>query len=109
MIDSLNTSTLVATATQRRMVNFFKALSDDTRQKILKLLDGGEQTVTQIVSNFNLSQPTISRHLAVLSQAELVTGQRRGQNVYYSLNEGVLNDTMNEFLGRFDAPDAKAD
>lgn len=103
MIDNLNTNTLVSAATQRRMVSFFKALSDNTRQRILQLLDDGEQTVTEIVSNFNLSQPTISRHLAVLSQAELVTGQRRGQNVFYSLNEDVLTDTMQEFLGRFDA------
>lgn len=103
MISNLDTRSLVAAATDRRMVKFFKALSDPTRQKVLELLDDKERTVTEIVSNFNLSQPTISRHLSVLKEAELVMDRRQGQNVYYSLNDDVLTDTMEEFLGRFDS------
>lgn len=103
MISNLDTHSLVAAATDRRMVKFFKALSDSTRQNILRLLDDKERTVSEIVSNFNLSQPTISRHLAVLKEAELVMDRRQGQNVFYSLNDDVLTDTMEEFLGRFDS------
>lgn len=103
MISNLDTHSLVAAATDRRMVKFFKALSDRTRQNILRLLDDKERTVSDIVSNFNLSQPTISRHLAVLKEAELVMDRRQGQNVFYSLNDDVLTDTMEEFLGRFDS------
>lgn len=103
MISNLDTHSLVAAATDRRMVKFFKALSDSTRQNILRLLDDKERTVSEIVSNFNLSQPTISRHLAVLKEAELVMDRRQGQNVFYSLNDDVLTDTMDEFLGRFDS------
>lgn len=107
MISNLDTHSLVAAATDRRMVKFFKALSDSTRQNILRLLDDKERTVSEIVSNFNLSQPTISRHLAVLKEAELVMDRRQGQNVFYSLNDDVLTDTMEEFLGRFDSVDEK--
>ena len=49
-----------------------KALSDGTRQEILRLLEGQQRTVGEIVGNFNLSQPTISRHLSVLKEADLV-------------------------------------
>lgn len=108
MISNLDTHTLVAAATDRRMVKFFKALSDSTRQNILRLLDDKERTVSEIVSNFNLSQPTISRHLAVLKEAELVMDRRQGQNVFYSLNDDVLTDTMEEFLGRFDSVEKTA-
>lgn len=107
MISNLDTHSLVAAATDRRMVKFFKALSDSTRQNILRLLDDKERTVSEIVSNFNLSQPTISRHLAVLKEAELVMDRRQGQNVFYSLNDDVLTDTMEEFLGRFDSVEEK--
>lgn len=108
MISNLDTHSLVAAATDRRMVKFFKALSDSTRQNILRLLDDKERTVSEIVSNFNLSQPTISRHLAVLKEAELVMDRRQGQNVFYSLNDDVLTDTMEEFLGRFDSVEKTA-
>lgn len=109
MISNLDTHSLVAAATDRRMVKFFKALSDSTRQNILRLLDDKERTVSEIVSNFNLSQPTISRHLAVLKEAELVMDRRQGQNVFYSLNDDVLTDTMEEFLGRFDSAEKPID
>jgi ArsR family transcriptional regulator len=85
----------------RRMVKFFKALSDQTRQDILGLLEGEERTVGEIVENFDLSQPTISRHLSVLKEAELVVDRRNGQNVFYSLNDRTLTSNMLEFFGRF--------
>lgn len=100
---NLDTNTLVTAAAERRMVKFFKALGDPTRVGILKLLDDRALTVSEIVSNFNLSQPTISRHLAVLREAELVMDRRQGQNVFYSLNDDVLTDTVHEFLDRFES------
>ena len=50
----------------RKMTKVFKALADGTRQEILQLLEEQPYTVGEIVSKFNLSQPTISRHLSVL-------------------------------------------
>ncbi|HVT17951.1 MAG TPA: metalloregulator ArsR/SmtB family transcription factor [Thermoanaerobaculia bacterium] len=86
---------------ERHLTKVFKALSDGTRQEILRLLEGQQRTVGEIVGNFNLSQPTISRHLSVLKEAELVLDQRQGQNVIYRLNDSALSTSMQEFFGQF--------
>jgi DNA-binding transcriptional ArsR family regulator len=85
----------------RHLTKFFKALSDGTRQEILRLLEDNQRTVGEIVGNFNLSQPTISRHLSVLKEADLVVDQRQGQNVIYRLNDEALSTSMREFFGQF--------
>ena len=85
----------------RQMTKVFKALSDGTRQEILRLLENNQRTVGEIVGNFNLSQPTISRHLSVLKEADLVIDQRRGQNVIYRLNDDTLSSSMRGFFGQF--------
>lgn len=84
-----------------QMTKVFKALSDATRQQILCLLEDQQRTVGEIVGNFNLSQPTISRHLSVLKEADLVSDQRQGQNVIYRLNDEALSHSMQEFFGQF--------
>ena len=89
------------TKNPRRMTKVFKALADGTRQEILHLLEENQYTVGEIVSKFDLSQPTISRHLSVLKEADLVVDQRRGQNVIYRLNENALADSMRQFFGQF--------
>ena len=86
---------------ERHLTKVFKALSDGTRQEILRLLEDQQRTVGEIVGNFNLSQPTISRHLSVLKEAELVVDQRQGQNVIYRLNDDALSTSMQEFFGQF--------
>src|SRR5215203_4117920 len=86
---------------ERHLTKVFKALSDGTRQEILRLLEGRQRTVGEIVGNFNLSQPTISRHLSVLKEADLVVDQRQGQNVIYRLNDSALSTSMQEFFGQF--------
>lgn len=86
---------------ERQMTKVFKALSDATRQEILRLLESHQRTVGEIVGNFNLSQPTISRHLSVLKEADLVMDQRQGQNVIYRLNDEALSSSMREFFGQF--------
>lgn len=85
----------------RQLDKFFKALSDETRRRILRLLEERDRTVSEIVSQFHLSQPTISRHLSVLKEADLVLDQRRGQNVVYSLANGTLAHSVDEFFGEF--------
>lgn len=85
----------------RQMTKVFKALSDGTRQEILRLLENNQRTVGEIVGNFHLSQPTISRHLSVLKEADLVVDQRQGQNVIYRLNDNALSASMREFFGQF--------
>ncbi len=80
---------------------FFKALSDDTRREILALLERHERNVTEIVRRFNLTQPTISRHLQVLREARLVRCERRGQHMVYRLDPDSLANAASSFFGRF--------
>lgn len=67
-----------------------KAMADPTRLKILLMLEGRRRTVNEIVEFFELSQPTISRHLQTLADAGLVRREKSGQKVYYSLNGDAL-------------------
>lgn len=85
----------------RQLSKFFKALSDQTRREILKLLERHPHSVGEIVDNFQLSQPTISRHLSVLREAGLVFDQRRGQHVIYRLNAAALTDSILRFFNEF--------
>ena len=76
----------------------FKALSDPTRREILRLLGESDLSAGAIVDRFEISQPAISRHLAVLRQAGLVVAQRQGQNVVYSLDTTVFQDVVRALL-----------
>ena len=71
----------------RRTVEFFKALADETRLRILSLLCSGELCVCEITKVLDIGQPKASRHLAVLRQSELVVDRREGMWMYYSLAE----------------------
>ena len=84
------------------MPDVFKALSDETRREILRLLRDGDLTAGAIAENFAMSKPSISHHLSALKQAELVTAERRGQEIVYSLNTTVFQELMAyalQFLG----------
>ena len=72
----------------------FKALADPTRREILRILSGGERTAGELVERFEISQPAVSRHLAVLRQAGLVTAVRDGQTVVYALDTTVFQDLV---------------
>ena len=90
-----------AEQTVRRFAPLFKALSDPTRQKIVLMLEGRARTVSEIVNFFNLSQPTISRHLAVLKNAGLLEAEKKGQNVFYRLSEPNLKACCVGFFSSF--------
>ncbi|NLC07817.1 MAG: winged helix-turn-helix transcriptional regulator [Syntrophomonadaceae bacterium] len=77
----------------------FKALSDGTRREILRLLQKGDLTAGEIANQFNLTKPSISHHLNVLKQADLVQDIRKGQNIHYSLNTTVFQDVLAWFIG----------
>lgn len=75
------------------IVSFCKALGDETRQRILEILQAkGEQCVSDLVDYFNVSQPTISHHLNFLKQANLVTSRREGKQIYYRLNQDNITE-----------------
>lgn len=78
--------------------NTFKALADKTRREILKLLKEKDLTAGEIAESFDISKPSISHHLNILKQAGLVLDERRGQNIYYSLNISVFEEVIGWFL-----------
>ena len=81
------------------MDRLFKAVADPTRRRILKLLASGPHTVGEVVQQFQLAQPTISCHLAVLREAGLVHANRSGQYVIYSLNPHTTPPALLELVG----------
>ncbi|MDI3328535.1 MAG: autorepressor SdpR family transcription factor [Alicyclobacillaceae bacterium] len=87
----------------------FKALSDPTRRKILRLLRSGDLTAGEIAGHFSLTKPSISHHLNVLKQARLVLDERRGQQIVYSLNTTVLQDVMGWLLDVIGSGEKKGD
>ncbi len=69
---------------------FAKAMADETRQEIMRLLCCRWLCVTDLVERLDVSQPTVSHHLAHLRQAGLVHTRREGRQVYYSLNQDAV-------------------
>ena len=72
------------------MILICKALSDTNRLEIVQMLSDGEKCGCKILDKFNITQPTLSHHMKVLCDAEIVAGRKEGKWTYYSFNpEGV--------------------
>ena len=80
------------------MNNLFRALNDATRREILELLKDGDMTAGDIADKFDMSKPSISHHLDLLRQADLVASVKKGQFVLYSLNMTVMDEIMVWFM-----------
>jgi len=80
---------------------FFKAVSDPTRIKIMKLLKQKEMCVSDICKHFNMKQPSISHHLNILKNAKIVSSRKEGKEVYYSLNRSCISSCCSDFMGDF--------
>jgi DNA-binding transcriptional ArsR family regulator len=76
------------------LVKIFKALADKTRQEILELLGEEEMNVSDICEEFNTSQPTISHHLHILKNSNLIDYRKDGKNIYYYVKQEVVNDVF---------------
>lgn len=76
----------------------FKALSDPTRREILDKLKEKDLTAGEIADYFSISKPSISHHLTILKIAGLITQEKKGQFIYYSLNTTVLQDIYSWLL-----------
>lgn len=76
------------------MGDVWKALADPTRRKILSLLKKQDMNAGEIADEFNMTKPSISNHLNILKQADLVDAEKQGQNVVYSLKTSVLEDIL---------------
>lgn len=71
-----------------------KALADPIRRDILNLLKGGRLSAGEISSHFSVTGASISRHLNVLKEADLIRDRREGKYIYYELNASVLEEVM---------------
>ncbi|SJZ83079.1 autorepressor SdpR family transcription factor [Selenihalanaerobacter shriftii] len=83
----------------------FKALADNNRRRILILLKEKDLTAGEIAEEFNISKPSISHHLKILKNADLIDARREGQNIYYSLKMTVFQEILNGFMGLFKEED----
>lgn len=83
------------------MSKAFKALSDETRREILKLLNKRDMSAGEISEHFNMSKPSISKHLDILREAELISSEKKGQFVIYSINTTILQEVLGNFLDIF--------
>lgn len=80
------------------MDKIFEALASLPRRKILAYLAEASLTAGEIAERFEMSKPAISKHLQVLENAGLITGEKRGQFVHYQLVRDNLANTLNGFL-----------
>ena len=71
-----------------------KALADPIRREILNMLKGGPMTAGQICEHFQVTGASISRHLSVLKEADLIRDTREGKFIYYELNASVLEEIL---------------
>jgi len=74
--------------------NTLKALSDPIRREILNMLKAGRLSAGEIVDHFPVTGASISRHLSVLKEADLIRDTREGKFIYYDLNASVLEEIM---------------
>jgi DNA-binding transcriptional ArsR family regulator len=82
---------------EKTFSKYFKAFGDPTRLRIIALLSAKEMTVNEIVKAVGLSQPNVSRHLALLREADVVIDRRQAQQVFYSLNKGSIETCCQDF------------
>ncbi|MFC3123256.1 metalloregulator ArsR/SmtB family transcription factor [Agaribacter flavus] len=88
------------------MSNVFQALSSSVRRKILAYLSEASLTAGEIAERFEMSKPSLSKHLNILVNANLITSEKKGQYVHYSLVRENLFASINDFLVDF-CPEGK--
>jgi len=79
----------------------FKAISDATRRRILSLLRKRSMTAGEIAAHFDLAKSTLSGHFNVLKNAGLIQEEKRGNQIFYSLNMSVVEDLLTLVTGIF--------
>ena len=81
----------------KEFATIFKALSDETRLRVVDMLSCREMSACDILSNFTLSQSTLSYHMKILIEAKVVNARREGLWTKYSINDDTFNKMM-EFI-----------
>lgn len=89
--------------------DFFQALASPYRREIIQMLKWKKMSAGEIADHFSISQPSISRHLDVLKRAEIVTAERRANQIFYSLNLSVMQEMYIFLRDFFDTQDREAE
>lgn len=71
---------------EKQIAMMFKALSDENRIRILKLLQSGEECACKLLDELNIAQPTLSHHMKILCDSGIVSGRKEGRWMYYSIS-----------------------
>jgi DNA-binding transcriptional ArsR family regulator len=102
--------TVLRTKTFQRTANLLKQVSDPTRLQVISLLAEGEHHVGGLCEQFNISQPAVSHHLALLRHGGIVERRRQGKNNFYTLTDTGyrLSKIVND-VGRWPAQNAKTE
>ena len=79
-------------------IAIFKAIADPTRRQILQDLKSGELTAGEIVERFEISGPSISRHLSILKSAKLIKERKLGNQIFYRLEPEKIANCLGDFL-----------
>lgn len=80
------------------MEKVFQALSSSVRRKILAYLSSASMTAGEIAERFEISKPSLSKHLSVLENAGLIEGEKKGQYIHYHIVQDNLVNTLNGFV-----------
>lgn len=85
----------------------YKAMSDPTRRMILKLLNKEDLSAGDIAKHFEMSKPAVSKHLDILRNADLISSEKKGQFVIYSINTTAVQNFMRGFMDVFEGLEVK--
>ena len=86
---------------ERNIAGIFKALGDENRIRVLRLLGGGEKCACRLLEELNITQPTLSHHMKILCDSGLVTSRKEGKWMHYSIcrdGVGQLRELVDELL-----------
>lgn len=91
---------------EKNIVNMFKALGDEKRLQILKMLQGGEKCACRLLEELNFSQPTLSHHMKLLCDSGIVDYRKEGKWMHYSISDegrerlhSIIDDYLNADCG----------
>ena len=94
-------------AENRTLVKTFKALSDESRIEIVRMLSEKSLCVKSLVRRLHISQPAVSQHLRVLREAGLISGEKKGYWVHYSVRSSISDDLKKAIAGILGEPKSR--
>ena len=95
--------------TDRKTAEMFKALCDENRIKILKLLQSGEKCACVLLDDLHITQPTLSHHMKILCDSGIVIGRKDGKWMHYSISQDGAKNAISVLGSLTSAADAGSD